>query len=46
MTGAYSEEELQRLDELGKRRTAEARMDIRQRHLSEFSASMRSRRRG
>jgi hypothetical protein len=39
MSGAYTEEELARLDELGKRRTAEARMDIRQRHLTEFGSS-------
>lgn len=41
MAGAYSEEELARLGELGKRRTAKARMDIRQRHLSEFAAGER-----
>lgn len=39
MTGAYTEDELARLDELGKRRTAKARMDIRQRHLTEFADS-------
>jgi hypothetical protein len=37
MAGAYSEEELSRLAVLGKRRTAKARMDICQRHLSEFT---------
>lgn len=36
MAGAYSDEELQRLDDLGRRREAEARFDIRQRHLTEF----------
>ena len=36
MAGAYSDQELRRLDEIGERRTAEARLDIRQRHLTEF----------
>lgn len=38
MAGAYTPQELQRLNELGRRRTAEALTDIRQRHLSEFGA--------
>lgn len=36
MTGAYTEAELQQLEEIGERRTAVARMDIRQRHLTEW----------
>lgn len=36
MAGAYTDAELAKLETLGQRRTAEARMDIRQRHLTEF----------
>lgn len=38
MAGAYTDQELARLDELGRRRTAEALVDVRQLHLSEFGA--------
>ncbi len=38
MAGAFSAEELDRLDDLGRRREAEARFDIRQLHLTEFGA--------
>ena len=41
MAGAYTDAELARLEELGKRRTAEARMDICQRHLTEFDGGGR-----
>lgn len=36
MAGAYSEAELQRLEQLGEKRTAVARTDICQIHLTEF----------
>ncbi len=36
MAGAYTDAELAKLERVGQRRTAEARMDIRQRHLTEF----------
>jgi len=38
MAGAYTQEELDRLDDLGERRTAVALTDIRQLHLSDFAA--------
>lgn len=41
MAGAYSADELDALDEAGMRRTAVARMDIRQRHLTEFKLAPR-----
>lgn len=39
MAGAFSAEELDRLDDLGHRREAVARMDICQMHLTEFGAA-------
>ncbi|WP_158093622.1 hypothetical protein [Halorubrum sp. SD683] len=43
MTGAYTDEELRRLDDLGCRREAEALTDIRQLHFSDFSSRTRRR---
>jgi len=39
MAGAYTDEELQRLDEIGERRTAVHLTDIRQLHLSEWETA-------
>jgi len=36
MAGAYTDAELAKLERVGQRRSAEARMDICQRHLTEF----------
>jgi len=36
MAGAYTDTELQRLKQMGEKRTAVALTDIRQRHLGEF----------
>jgi len=41
MAGAYSVDELAALDAVGERRTAVARMDICQRHLTEFDGGRR-----
>ncbi|MBP1987214.1 hypothetical protein [Halolamina salifodinae] len=41
MASAYTDAELARLEAVGERRTAEARMDIRQRHLTEFDGGDR-----
>lgn len=41
MAGAYSERELAALERVGQRRTAEARLDICQRHLTEFDGGRR-----
>ncbi len=39
MSGAYTDEELRRLDEIGERRTAVALTDIKQLHFSDYETS-------